>query len=180
MTEKAIQANRLLSSREIILGKEICLPHISLAMGCIEKADISKIRGVLGQIAEKCELGRLKIPGIGVETNHIGRKVSYFEIERTEPLQLLHEAVMRRLKPYLTHGVTADMVLSPPISESTLRWIENYPEKAAFENFRPHITIGYGQIDHFSFPKEFDVSNLALFHLGNHCTCQDVLLSFSL
>jgi hypothetical protein len=106
--------------------------------------------------------------------------VSSFEIERTEPLQSLHEAVMRELKPYLSYGVTADMVLSPPISESTLRWIGKYPENAAFEGFFPHITIGYGEIADFSFPREFAVSNLALFHLGNHCTRQEVLILLSL
>ena len=180
MTDKAIEANKLLSNNAIVLGKESCLPHISLAMGCIEKGDISRIEGILLQIAEECDVDRLRIAGVHIGTNSMGEKISSFEIERTEPLQFLHEAVMRGLKPYLTYGVTADMVLSPPISESTLRWIEKYPEKAAFEDFFPHITIGYGKIGDSSFPWEFAVSNLALFHLGNHCTCQNVLVSLSL
>lgn len=180
MTDKAIEANRLLSDSAIVLGKESRLPHISLAMGCIETGDISDIKGVLRQIAEECDLDRLRIAGIHIATNSIGEKVSSFEIERTEPLQFLHEAVMRGLKPYLSYRVTADMVLSPPISESTLRWIGKYPEKAAFEDFSPHITIGYGEIGVFSFPHEFFVSKLALFHLGNHCTCQEALVLLSL
>lgn len=180
MTEKAIEANRLLPSREIVLSREKSLPHVSLAMGCIEKDDITMIRGVFGEIARQSDIDRLKISGIGVQTNKMGENVSFFEVERTEPLQSLHEEVMRSLNPYLTYGVTADMVLSPPISETTLCWIEKYREKAAFDNFRPHITIGYGKIGDFSFPAEFSPSDLALFHLGNHCTCQKSLISFPL
>jgi hypothetical protein len=72
--------------------------------------------------------------------------------------------------------VTAEMVLNPPMpGESTLLWIKNYPQKSAFENFFPHITIGYGQLDDSPFTAEFTASKLALCHLGNHCTCRKVL-----
>jgi len=56
------------------------------------------------------------------------------------------------------------MVLAPPINESTLLWISSFPEKSGFGNFSPHITIGYGEIDVFSFPEEFAVSDIALCH----------------
>jgi len=180
MTDKAIEANRRLSDERIVLGKGCCLPHISLAMGCIEKNDIGEIERILQEIAEQCALSRLKVTGIHLGTNSVGEKVSSFQIERTEAVQSLHEKVMQRLKPYLTYGVTADMVLSPPVDESTLRWIRNYPEESSFENFFPHITIGYGAIGFFPSPREFAVSKLALCHLGNHCTCREVLISLTL
>jgi hypothetical protein len=85
------------------------------------------------------------------------------------------------MKPYFSYNVTAEMVLSPPIAgESTLLWIKNYPEKSAFENFFPHITIGYGQINNLSFAAEFTASKLALCHLGNHCTCRKILAAIQL
>jgi hypothetical protein len=88
---------------------------------------------------------------------------------------------MRRLAPYFNYDVTADMVLSPPgASESTLAWIKSYSEKSSFEKFFPHITIGYGEINDYSFPIEFSVSKLALCHLGNHCTCRRILASLEL
>jgi hypothetical protein len=64
--------------------------------------------------------------------------------------------------------------------ESTLQWIRDYPENSSFENFFPHITIGYGQMENISSPIEFTASALALCHLGNHCTCRDVLISIDL
>ena len=179
MTNKAIEANsRLLTqfADQIILDKENCLPHISLAMGCIDKRDIACIEKILQTIADKYPPGQLSVIGIDTATNSVGEKVSAFKLEKTQRLQSLHEEVMRRTAPYFSYDVTAEMVLSPPTAgKSTLLWIKNYPEKSAFENFFPHITIGYGQTDDFSFPAKFTASKLALCHLGNHCTCRKIL-----
>ena len=184
MTNQAIEANKGLLKQyadRIILDKENCLPHISLAMGCIDEQNIPDIETILQTIARKYHPGQLSVIGINIGTNSLGEKVSSFEVTKTERLLLLHEEIMRRMTPYFSHNVTADMVLSPPIaSESTLLWIKNYPENSAFENFFPHITIGYGQVDGFSFTAEFTASKLAICHLGNHCTCRKVLAAAEL
>ena len=179
VTNQAIEANKRLLKKyydRIILDKVSCLPHISLAMGCTEKQNIPDIEKILHIIADKHNPGQLNILGINIERNSVGEKVSAFKIEKTERLQSLHEEVMRRMTRYFSYDVTAKVVISPPAaSESTLLWIKNYPEKSAFENFFPHITIGYGQLDDFSFTAKFTASKLALCHLGNHCTCRKVL-----
>jgi len=191
MADKAIAANKELLKQcadKIVLDKENCLPHISLAMGCIDERDIDNIEKVLRTIANQSSLGQLNIIGIHTGTNSAGEKVSVFQIEKTEALQLLHEEVMQKLSPYFSYDVTADMVLSPPMAgESTLAWIKNYPEKSSFEKFSPHITIGYGEINDYSFPIKLAVSTarcpvekLALCHLGNHCTCRKILASVKL
>jgi len=215
MMDKAIEANRELLQQcigfaqggapdKIVLDKKNCLPHISLAMGCIDEEDIADIEKVLWKIAKgprlagtkQYSLEQLSVIDIHVETNSAGEKVSVFQIEKTEALQLLHEEVMQRLAPYFSYDVTADMIFSPPeAGESTLLWIKNYPEKSSFENFFPHITIGYGEIDDYSFgsaarcpvdreagslPMRFSASKLALCHLGNHCTCRKILASAEL
>ncbi len=62
------------------------------------------------------------------------------------------------------------------VAASTLAWIRHYREKAAFAAFFPHITIGYGQVQEpMTFPMPFVASQLAVCHLGNHCTCRNVL-----
>ena len=184
MTNQAIEANKGLLKQyadRIILDKKSCLPHISLAMGCMDERHISDIEKILKSIADKYNPGRLSVVGINTGTNSLGEKVSSFEVEKTEKLLLLHKQVMRKMTPYFSYNVTAEMVLSPPIAgESTLLWIKNYPEKSAFENFFPHITIGYGQINNFSFATEFNASKLALCHLGNHCTCRKILAAVQL
>ena len=218
MMDKAIEANRELLKQcagfppilarpsrdkqggvpdKIVLDKENCLPHISLAMGCIDEEIVADIEKVLQTIAKgprfagtkQYSLEQLSVIDIHVGTNSAGEKVSVFRIERTKRLQLLHEEIMLRLAPYFSYDVTADMIFSPPkAGESTLLWIKNYPDKSSFENFFPHITIGYGEISDYSFgsrkagslPIKFTASKLALCHLGNHCTCRRILASAEL
>lgn len=184
MMDIAIGLNRELLKtlgNKIVLNKENCIPHISLAMGCVDKKDIAIIGKTLETIAEQCPLGDLKAVGIKTSTNSVGEKVSVLEIETTRELQVLHETVMEKLEPYFTYDVTADMLFSPPeVESSTLLWIKNYRQKSSFGNFFPHITVGFGQINKPEYPVESAASKLALCHLGNHCTCRKILASIPL
>jgi len=183
MMDKAIEVNAELVKKfgkKIVLNKGNYLPHISLAMGCVDEKDIADVEKVLKRIAEQYPLGDLRVIGIGITVNLVGEKVSVFEVGKTEELQLLHEEVMEKLAPYLSAEATADMIAGAEADESTLLWIKNYPEKSSFSNFSPHITIGYGEMNNFSFPIKFGVSRLALCHLGNHCTCREIILSIKL
>jgi hypothetical protein len=184
MAEKAIAANKELlkqNAPEIVLDKESCLPHISLAMGCIAEKDIEDIHASLKAVARKNPLGRMRTRAISTHTNKAGEKISVLEIENTEALRSIHREVMQETARYFSYDVGAEMLLcGSQVSASTLDWIRNYREKSSFEKFSPHITIGYGQIDDFSFPTKFTASRLALCHLGNHCTCRKILVSTNL
>ena len=184
MTEAAISANVELVSRfgsEIVLDRERCLPHISLAMGCIEESDVAEIGGVLVKITSLKRCGFLRAVGRFLGTNAAGEKVSSIEIERSEELQSLHEEIIKAMEPYFRYEVSREMIWGGGrVAESTLKWISDYTKNSSFEKFFPHITIGYGDAKGSSFPMEFSVSSLALCHLGNHCTCREVLLSIEL
>jgi len=184
MMDKAIRANTELVEKfgsEIVLNKENCLPHISLAMGCIEERDISSIEKILELTAKESLPGSLTVSAILTTITVRGETISGFEIVKIKELQSLHEMVMKKLKPYFSYNVTKDTIYDQEVAEATLSWIKNYPEKTSFENFLPHITIGYGRIENVpSFPMEFSASMLAVCHLGNHCTCRKVLVSIDL
>ncbi len=181
VAKTAIEANRELLKQwpdKIVLDREACLPHVSLAMGCIDSSDIAPIKRILEELATRSNPGALVSLGVHAGTNAAGEKVSVLALERTEALQRLHEHIMHELEPYCSHDARAEMVLSPPeAGESTVRWIREYPEKSSFGRFFPHITLGYGQLDDFVFPAEFTPIRLALCHLGNHCTCRKILAS---
>ena len=184
VTRKAIEMNAELVEkfgRKIVLNKENCLPHISLAMGCIDEKDISSVGIILQSIAKEFSLSDLRIRGVKSSENSAGERVSVLEIEKTEGLQSLHEEVMKKLTPYLGYDVTADMIYGDEdVAETTLEWIKNYRENSSFARFYPHITIGYGRAEEQQFPISFTAAKLALCHLGNHCTCREVLLSIEL
>lgn len=179
MMEKAIEANRQLinePNKKTVLNKDNCLPHISLAMGCVDEDDIREIELILRDIAKVHFPQELKAVGVYIGTSVNGEKLSLYYIEKTQTLQLLHEQVMMKLSAYLSYDVTADMLLTPPeIEERTLLWIKNYRNKASFEKFLPHITIGFGEARALDFPIECAPLRLVLCHLGNDCTCRKVL-----
>jgi 2'-5' RNA ligase len=184
MTRWAIAINGELVRQygsEIVLSERTCLPHISLAMGCLDEGDVDFVRVLLQRLAKETPVRRLNATEILVSTNSRGEQTSLLEIERTDGLQALHEAVMQEVEPFFSQDVTEAMIAGDTVAESTLEWIRDYPQKAAFERFSPHITLGYGQAKtDDSFPIPFMVSQLALCHVGNHGTCRKVLASVSL
>ena len=184
MANKAIEVNAELVKKfgnKIVLNKENCLPHISMAMGCLEETDIASIDKILKAIAKETPPGNLKVLGIRASENSKGEAVSVFEVEKTTQLQSLHEKVLDKLTPHLSSGVTEDMIYgNEKVAASTLLWIKNYRQNSSFEKFFPHITIGYGQPECQIQPATFTASKLALCHLGNHCTCRKILVSIKL
>ncbi len=184
MTERAIEVNRRLVGdrrEEIVLDRETHLPHISLAMGCVDENDIGTIGEFLRGLSQEAGVSRLSIVGILTSTNTRGEKTSLLDVRKTDELQALHERVMKETKPFFSHDVTDAMIRDNVVAPTTLEWIRDYPQKASFERFRPHITIGYGEVEPgLSFPIEFRVTRLALCHLGNHCTCRKILAAASL
>ena len=177
--DEAIRANRELliqNPGNIVLGKENCLPNVSLAMGCIDKNTIPDIEKIIVKLAEKYPLKSLNFINTHIEINSRGEKVTIALIEKTNILQSLHEEVMMSLRQFFSYDVTPDMLVpDEEIGISTLLWIKSYPEKSSFERFSPHITLGYGKLENYSFPRIIGVSQLAVCHLGNHCTCRKVL-----
>jgi len=184
MTDQAIALNRMLvgkDAREITLEAGRCLPHISLAMGCIDESDVEPIAGWLQRLAGQTPVRELDVAGVIIPTNARGQKATLLEVKKSRALQALHEMVMTTLESYFRYEASAAMIYDDVVAETTLEWIRAYREKAAFERFLPHITIGYGELPtQLSLPSGFGVSKLALCHLGNHCTCRKVLAFASL
>jgi len=179
MTDFTIAANSELvqkSGSEIVFNKKDCLPHISLAMGCIKEEDISEIGKMLRQLVAITPKS-VKPVSIQKTRNSSGKIVSVIQIERTNELQKFHENISEVIRKYLTFDISEDMVAGKHASETTLEWIRNYPVKSGYANYSPHITIGYGDLADRPLPKEFRISKLAICHLGNHCTCRENLWS---
>jgi hypothetical protein len=179
MSDFAVSANAELVGKfgsEIVLDIKKCLPHISLAMGCINGGDILQI-GELLQPTVEFVPRKLKPIGIQRTINPSGKIVSVIQVQRTAKLQKLHEKVSRTLKPYFSYDVSEKMIAGGQAETPTLQWIMSYPDKTSYANFSPHITIGYGDLSDRPLPRDFAVSLMALCHLGNHCTCVKILWS---
>ncbi|MHC4270734.1 MAG: 2'-5' RNA ligase family protein [Planctomycetota bacterium] len=183
IADMAIELNAQLVEKfgpRIVLNKNNCLPHISLAMGCIDDRDITDINPILQEVALEIPLGPLEVLNIETETNSVGEKILLLKIENNDQLQSIHERTMELLSPFFKYQVTDEMIFDSQVELSTLLWIRDYREKSSYTHFYPHITVGYGEMATTQSRRKFNVSSLALCHLGNHCTCRDVLVSLPL
>ena len=181
----AVEINRKLigsDRNEIVLDETTCLPHLSLAMGVIESEQVDVIMETLAKATGDGPTGDLVLTGVVTVLNAKNEPNSMFAVAKTIALQKLHERVMEAVEPYISSDVTARMIYGDEdVAPSTLTWIRDYRQKAAFGAFFPHITIGYGVVQEaITFPIRFVAPRLALCHLGNHCTCRRVLASVAI
>ena len=185
MAERAIQINAQLvasSGSGISLDPKTCLPHMSLAMGCIEGGAIEAAGKALEVVVQAHPIDRLVVTGVVTSLNAGGEPVSVLAVAKTPSLQALHERITEAMQTYFSYDVTPEMIYGQEaVAETTLAWIRTFRKKSSFAAFFPHITLGYGMVaEPMTFPVYFEASRLALCHLGNHCTCRKVLASVKL
>lgn len=168
--QEAIRINQKLDTGEINFTEKDVHPHISLLMGCLEEKDRVRVESLLEEVAKG------KGP-ISLQIKRIVNKGSVsFEIEKTAPLQDLHERLIAKLKPHLSYDASAEMFYKPEeVKENAVDYVSNFLDQASYQEFWPHITLGYGDYPELATDLSFTASRLALGHLGKHCTCRDIL-----
>jgi hypothetical protein len=181
MADRAIAINQALVEKhgsDIVLDRVHCLPHVSLAMGCIQPDALQAIASDLQSAKRKYPVKKLHVKHL-VQNHHGGTVVSSIELQAREDLQQLQVQVMRTLAPYFSYEVSESMFAGErPIASSTLNWVQNFPQQSSGDKFQPHITLGYGPCAPVELPATFSPEALAVCHLGNHCTCRKVLCGF--
>lgn len=177
--DKVIKLNHELVEKgnsDIILNIPECMPHITVAMGCIEEDTIENINVILGDIS-----GRFS--PIDLETVPSENGKASMEIRKSDRILALHEEIMDRLSGLCSYEVTEDMICrkdGEAISDTTLRYIRWFEARSSFGNYAPHITINKGNMNGEIGYYKFVSDQLALCHLGNFCTCRKMLLSHNM
>ena len=175
---KSIEFNKELAKineDEIMLNKIDCSPHISLAMGTISETYLSKAKEIMQQASEKFSPISLKITNSYFGKIANGKIVSELQTENHFDIYSLHEFIMNNIKDILVDTKKEDFFFPENINDLTLKWVGEYSENSAFEKFNPHITIGFGEIKKLNEKIEFKANKLALFQLGNYCTCRKLI-----
>jgi len=178
-----IGLNKTLCERNpsnIVLNKVNFLPHVSMAMGCIREDRLDEANKLLQSIATQHHLPELHASHIKTVKTTSDTIVT-LDFEVSSGLATLHESIVNAFKPLLTQDATEeDLYDIPPIKPSSLEWINTYIPSACFDNFWPHITVGFGEPPSDFRPFTFSASRLAICHLGNNCTCRSILKEVSL
>lgn len=186
----AIGLNRQLAEKtgdySIVLGKNDCLPHISLAMcgipaNLLEDLKSDLFRALAGYIPYKA-----KFSGYAVVDTSGGDVVSGIDIVKDKKILEIQKTAVDIVNGFTCENITPEFFLGngQNISDFSLDYSESYLKKQTGENFSPHITLGHGdirEIDRYEvFPEFFTCNRLAVCHLGNHCTCAEILGSIEI
>jgi len=94
---------------EIVLDYETCLPHVSLAMGCVTPEVLPEIATRLQRLLDNISIEPLQCAGISTQDHGQGRLVSSLDLISTPTLQALHERIMRDLESLLQIQATETM-----------------------------------------------------------------------
>ena len=170
------------SAENYVLDAKTCIPHITLLMGLITREQVPEVSHKLNALVERFSALNLTITHAKSLARLDGKVLSGLEIEKTPELQKLHEAILNEMNSVFTYnGVEKEMFYTPPpVNEVPMFWVSGFVKTSIRENYYPHITLGVGELKQKIAPVRFTTSKIALCHLGNYCTCRNILWSASL
>jgi 2'-5' RNA ligase len=174
--ERARRVNRELSAGGLKFDATH-MPHITLAQCFAWKASLPLLIERLGlALRDTAAVPTAAIALIDQEST-----ISFL-LDRTRPLQKLHESLMDTLKEWEEEGGDASSFHSDgePVRDKDVDWVKNFRTEASYRNFVPHITLGFGRTAALFEPFDFSADHLGLFHLGRFCTCRLLLKEWPL
>ena len=150
-------------------------PHISLAMGAVNKEDLNKIEDEL-----KNKIGNIYKLDLSILELKVHKFRDYFIYDFS--VSLTDKICMEVVEKYSSGETTIEMFNeNEKVDELTVSWTNTYKETSAGENYKPHITLGAGIPENVpQLPIDFKVKEIAIFQLGPFCTCKNKLEEFIL
>ena len=151
------------------------IPHITLVQQFIRADErelaFEKVEAVL---REQSPLA-LKVTGGGKGANAV-----WIAIERSPELRALHERLMEALKGVERGNGTVAAFAGGDARVGDVMWVSSYRQKASFDNYTPHITLGHAEQPPEVTPRIFNAATIAACHLGRYCSCRTIFRSWSL
>ena len=153
------------------------LAHLTLAQQFVRHDDIELLSRGIGRTLQRHRPLTLTTTNVSV-----GGTASTLGVERTATLMDLHRRLMDLLIPFDTDegGVEAFEADGDTPRDADVAWVRDFHERAAYDRFSPHWTLGVGRVDTLVDAHTSVVSDVALLSLGRFCTCRRVLASWTL
>ena len=180
MTKEAILLNkRWDGSDKMPLNKTNCLPHITLGMGAIARQQLPKVAEKLQTLTTTLPPFSMTVSGIYQIELPNGSTVFGLDYERTDYLQQLHHDTMEIVMPFLVPPTPNSIDPIRGLDPITLATIADFPKKGSGEQYRPHLTLGFGQLPSLTtITLNSTIEGLFICQLANYCTCASLLKSF--
>jgi hypothetical protein len=151
------------------------LPHITLTQQFIRQEELDAAYHRIGDVVR--DYPPLDLVVLSAESN--AQTIS-LSIGRTPELVALHERIMEVLRGFERAEGGPGAFVGGDGRMGDVLWVSSYRLKSSFAEYRPHITLGYGEQPPSIDPFRFRAASIAACHLGRFCTCRRVLRSWTL
>lgn len=171
----AIGISKKLNGSSFVLGKEDYVPHVSLLMG---------YTGDVGKVTEQVEESIKGEPRLSLSTEKVQIGTgSVMLIAKNRSLTALHFRLLNGVN-LVNHITCPEGYVGMRAGEESLLYIKQFTKQYSRQKYVPHITLGDGNLPKgelgINFPIDFEARTVALFHLGDHNTCRELLASWEL
>ncbi|MBD3280472.1 hypothetical protein GF389_03025 [Candidatus Dojkabacteria bacterium] len=171
-------SKKVVGPGRIQLNKRNQLPHITLLFGGVEEDDLSQVWEIVSDVCQSFGPLELEIPDIRYASS------TGLHITRSDKLVSLHNKLVESVSPLMSYDVSVGNYKAPEsVLEISTSWVNNFLQNSSGENYDPHMTIGDGELqkeDYPNLPIKFIADRIALCHLGNLCTCAEILFETKL
>lgn len=151
------------------------LPHITLIQSFVREEELDVAFERVDEVLRGRDALPLRVTGGGRGSSSV-----WMAIERTPPLDALHEALMHALVGVERPGGTAAAFDEGDARVGDVLWVAGYRLKSSFGAYTPHITLGYAPDPPAIEPFGFTAQTVAACHLGRFCACRRILRSWTL
>lgn len=151
------------------------LPHITLTQQFIRQEELDAAYERLDDVLR--DYPPIDLVVLSAESS--GQTIS-LSVGRTPELVALHERIMEVLRGFERAEGGPGAFVGGEGRVGDVLWVSGYRLKSSFAEYRPHITLGYGEAPPSVEPFRFRVTTAAACHLGRFCTCRRVLRSWTL
>lgn len=155
------------------------VPHITMIMWCIEESELESIQRILSSLSV------LQNRGIDIEYNWVkesalpdSRTWQYIDIVPSAELQKIYNHIVGKIKPLMSFHPNKSNFYDPEeVNTLTLEWVKNHDHKKEEAIFHPHISLGIWELDFQEQMGSINIDRIAIYQLGNYCTCRKELFS---
>jgi len=179
--EKLININRQAAAKNLTWGplaKDDFLPHMSLAMGGIERNSLETVRDIVKKIAKKFNPIPIELNELYYVEKPDGSRTYAIRAKNTPVLQKFHENLMNGLGQYFSYDCTKETIYSKPGEEVTDPSYLNKFSTSSFKAFDPHITTRTKKnVGQEYLPLKFIATQVVACHAGIKTTCRKVLFA---
>jgi hypothetical protein len=180
--DKIIAVNEQAATKGLAWGplkKDDFLPHLSLAMGCVEHDSLETLKSGVEAVAsqfvpmtvELFEFYYAEMPDDG--------KMYCLRAKNIPELQKLHENLVNKLQQHFSYDCTKETLFSKSgeyVKEPD--YINKFHSSYSFEAFDPHVTLRIKEeVGKDALPITFTANEVAACHAGIMTTCRKKLFT---